>query len=462
MGSKPHLLLIPYPAQGHVAPLLKLATKIAEHGIKITFVNTEYIEAKILASGQAKAEEGGLVRLVSIPDGLDDDDRNDKIKMTESLFRVLPGHLKELIEKMNQSDDCEPISCVVADICVGWALEIAHEMGIPGAAFVPFGPPNLAFLFQVKRLIDSGIIDTNGNSMNDELISVSEETIPWKKNEYPWSCPAKPETQKMLFKILIGVAQTVRISNWVLCNSIYELDSLNCDLVPKILPIGPILASNHSGNSAGSLILEDPSCLNWLDEQATGSVIYVALGSTTRLNQQQFDELALGLESSGLPFLWVVRWNLVKESFTGFPDGFKERIAGHGKIVEWAAQEKVLAHPSVACFLSHCGWNSTMEGLSMGVPFLCWPYFADQHLNRNYICEAWKIGIDLILDDNGIVTKHEIKRKVEKLLNDEGIKANALKLKEIARRSLVEGGSSCKNFKRFVNAIKYDHVQDQD
>ncbi|XP_044487141.1 UDP-glycosyltransferase 83A1-like [Mangifera indica] len=456
MGSRPHLLLIPYPAQGHVAPLLKLATKISEHGIKITFVNTEFIEAKLLASGREKAEEGSLIRFVSVPDGLEGDDRNDPIEMNESVFRVMPGHLKELIEKMNQSDDCEPITCVVADICLGWALEIAHQMGIPAAAFVPFGPPSLAISFQFKRLIESGIIDANGNSMNDELINLSEETLPWKNNEYLWSCSAEPEIQKLLLELLTGVAQAVRISNWVLSNSIYELDSSNCDLVPKILTIGPLLASNHAGNSAGSLILEDSSCLNWLDEQATGSVIYVALGSTTTLNQQQFNELALGLESSGLPFLWVVRWNLVDESFTGFPEGFKERIAGRGKIVEWAAQEKVLAHSSVACFLSHCGWNSTMEGISMGVPFLCWPCFADQYQNRNYICQAWKIGLDLTLDENKIVARHEIQRKVEKLLSDEAIKANALKLKEIAGRSLVEGGPSCKNFRRFVDAIKYN------
>ncbi|XP_044487397.1 UDP-glycosyltransferase 83A1-like [Mangifera indica] len=455
MGSRPHLLLIPYPAQGHVAPLLKLAAQISEHGIKITFVNTELIEAKILASGREKADEGSLIRFVSVPDGLEGDDRNNPIEMNESVFRVMPGHLKELIEKRNQSDDCEPITCVVADICLGWALEIAHQMGIPGAAFVPFGPPSLAISFQVKKLIDSGIIDANGNSMNDKLIILSEETLPWKNNEYPWSCSAKPEIQKMLLELSTVVAQAVRIPNWVLSNSIYELDLSNCDFVPKILTIGPLLASNHSGNSAGSLILEDSSCLNWLDEQTTGSVIYVALGSTTTLNQQQFDELALGLESSGLPFLWVVRWNLVDESFTGFPDGFKERIAGRGKIVEWAAQEKVLAHSSVACFLSHCGWNSTMEGIGMGVPFLCWPFFADQYQNRNYICQAWKIGLDLTLDENKIVTRHEIQRKVEKLLSDEAIKANALKLKEIAGRSLAEGGSSCKNFRRFVDAIKY-------
>ncbi|XP_031258852.1 UDP-glycosyltransferase 83A1-like [Pistacia vera] len=456
MVREPHLLLIPYPAQGHVPPLLKLASKIAEHGIKVTFVNTEFIAAKIMATMPEKAEKGSLIRFVSIPDGIEPDDRNDPFKTKDCMFRVMPGHLKELIKKINQSDECEPISCVIADICLGWALELAHEMGIPRAALVPYGPPTLAISFHVKKIIDAGIIDNDGYAMpmTDEWISISEETHPWKRNEFNWSCPEEPMIQKIFLEITCAAAETVRISNWVLSNSIYELDSPNCDLVPKVLPIGPLLASNQSGNSAGSLIPEDSSCLRWLDKQAIGSVIYVALGSTTTLNQQQFEELALGLESSGQPFLWVVRSNLVNESLTRFPNGFKEKLAGRGKIVEWAAQEKVLAHSSVACFLSHCGWNSTTEGLSMGVPFLCWPYFADQYQNRRFICEVWKIGLDLTPDENGIVTRHEIQRKVRRLISDDGIKSNSLKIKEMARKSLVEGGSSFKNFERFISQVK--------
>ncbi|XP_031258461.1 UDP-glycosyltransferase 83A1-like [Pistacia vera] len=385
MGSQPHFLLIPYPAQGHVAPLLKLATKISEHGIKITFVNTEFMEAKILASGPEKAEEGSLMKFVSIPDGLEGDDRNDAIEMNESVFRVMPGHLKELIEKMNQSDGaCEPITCVIADICLGWALKVARKMGIPGAAFVPYGPPTLAFAFHFTKLTDS-----NGNLMNNELISPSEETLPWKSNEYPWRCPGVPGIEKLLLELFTGVDETVRISNWVLSNSVYELDSSNCDLVPKIFPIGPLLARNHSGNSTGSLIPEDSSCLRWLDKQAIGSVIYVALGSTNTINQQQFEELALGLESLGLPFLWVVRSDLVDESHVGSQMVLK-RECRPGKIVEWAAQESL------------------------------------------------EIGLDLTLDENGILSKARNTKKGEKMLSDEGIKANSLKLKEMAGGVLLK------------------------
>ncbi|KAJ0105426.1 hypothetical protein Patl1_18860 [Pistacia atlantica] len=428
MVREPHLLLIPYPAQGHVPPLLKLASKIAEHGIKVTFVNTEFNAAKIMATMPEKAEKGGLIRSF---------EGADQGRLT-NLMNVSPSLVLLLIF----------VSDGLWNSPTKWESRELH--------LFLMAPPTLAVSFHVKKIIDAGIIDNDGYAMpmTDEWISISEETHPWKRNEFNWSCPEEPMIQKIFLEITCAAAETVRISNWVLSNSIYELDSPNCDLVPKVLPIGPLLASNHSGNSAGSLIPEDSSCLRWLDKQAVGSVIYVALGSTTTLNQQQFEELALGLESSGQPFLWVVRSNLVNESLTRFPNGFKEKLAGRGKIVEWAAQEKVLAHSSVACFLSHCGWNSTTEGLSMGVPFLCWPYFADQYQNRRFICEVWKIGLDLTPDENGIVTRHEIQRKVRKLISDDGIKSNSLKIKEMARKSLVEGGSSFKNFERFISQVK--------
>lgn len=120
-------------------------------------------------------------------------------------------------------------------------------------------------------------------------------------------------------------------------------------------------------------------------------------------SQQQLDELALGLELSSRSFLWIVRSDLANGERAEYPNEFLEIIGGGiGKIVEWAPQEKVLSQPSVACFLTHCGWNSTMEGLSMGVPFLCWPYFADQFHNQNYVGDKWKIGLRICADENGI------------------------------------------------------------
>ncbi|KAK8933996.1 UDP-glycosyltransferase 84A1 [Platanthera zijinensis] len=125
-------------------------------------------------------------------------------------------------------------------------------------------------------------------------------------------------------------------------------------------------------------------------------------------------------------------------------------------IVSWCPQQQVLAHPSVACFVSHCGWNSVLEGVRHGVPFLCWPYFGDQFYNQTYICDVWKVGLRLIAaaDENNIYSHEKIRSKLEELIGDEKIKETSLFWKETARKSLEMGGSSFDNFNNFIDLMK--------
>ncbi|GAY63456.1 hypothetical protein CUMW_225760 [Citrus unshiu] len=123
-------------------------------------------------------------------------------------------------------------------------------------------------------------------------------------------------------------------------------------------------------------------------------------------------------------------------------------------MIGWAPQQKALNHPSIACFLSHCGWNSTLEGVSNGIPFLCWPYFAEQFLNEKYICDSWKVGLRFDKKESGIITREEIKNRVDQVLGDRDFKARALGLKEKAMSSIREGGSSRKAFQNFLEWVK--------
>ncbi|KAK1570357.1 hypothetical protein Q3G72_000673 [Acer saccharum] len=150
-----------------------------------------------------KAWWSEIIRFVSIPDGLEgEDDRKDAVKTRETMLRVMPGHLKILIDKFNQSNDCEQIKCVLADTSVGWVLEVAKKMGIPGTAVTPAGPGGVGLSLHIPKLIEAGIIDTNGTPlMSDELISLSsKETLAWKVNELTWSCPTDPKFQKIIFE----------------------------------------------------------------------------------------------------------------------------------------------------------------------------------------------------------------------------------------------------------------------
>nr|POE90541.1 udp-glycosyltransferase 83a1 [Quercus suber] len=160
MGSQPHVLVIPFSAQGHVAPLMKFSHWIVDHGIKVTFVSPEFIHERLKTTMPIKSP----IRLVSFPDGLEPgDDRDDTIKLTNSFLEVMPGHFKDLVEKINQFDD-EHIICVITDGMVVPALEVAEKMGIKSAILCPAGPATLAFILSIPKLIEDGIIDTQGNN----------------------------------------------------------------------------------------------------------------------------------------------------------------------------------------------------------------------------------------------------------------------------------------------------------
>ncbi|PIA47846.1 hypothetical protein AQUCO_01400439v1 [Aquilegia coerulea] len=246
-----------------------------------------------------------------------------------------------------------------------------------------------------------------------------QESSPISK--YPTLCYAK---SPLLLRSLISLTasfdativynEAVKSVNWHLCNTSYELEPASFDLVPNVLPIGPLLASSGPRQSLGRFWPEDSSCLNWLNQQAARSVIYVAFGSL------------------------IVFDHMTKESSSDvYPDGFQTRVAAQGQMVAWAPQQKVLSHPSVACFISHCGWNSTMESLSNGVPFLCWPFFADQFQNQSLICDVWMVGLGLNKNENGIVPRQEIKEKVNELLANDGIRTRVTELKETIKKSVA-------------------------
>ncbi|KAL2504973.1 UDP-glycosyltransferase 83A1 [Abeliophyllum distichum] len=260
-----------------------------------------------------------------------------------------------------------------------------------------------------------------------------------------WSCINDELTRKHFFKHTVKIVRPTKSADRLISNSSYWLESGTFASYPDILPIGPLLASNRLGKSTGYFWREDSGCLAWLDQRPPDSVIYVAFGSFTVFHHNQFKELALGLELTGRPFLWVVRQNITEDVDNTYPTGFKERVHHRGRMVSWAPQQKVLSHPCVACFISRCSWNSTIEGISNGIHFLCWPYFSDQIFNKSYIYDYLKIGLELNKDDNGIIRRGEIKNKLERVLGDEGLKEIVLYFQAKTLNGVIEGGSSSKS-----------------
>ncbi|KEH18146.1 UDP-glucosyltransferase family protein [Medicago truncatula] len=198
----------------------------------------------------------------------------------------------------------------------------------------------------------------------------------------------------------------------------------------------------------------------WLENQTPNSVLYVCFGSGGTFSQQQTNELALGLELSGQKFLWVLRepskskdvdykiasiGNDDNDLLKYLPHGFLERTKEQGLVVPlWAPQTKILSHNSTGGFLTHCGWNSTLESIVSGVPMVTWPLFGDQRMNAILIVEGLKVGLKIKFNENDIAEREEIAKVVKDLMLGEErseIRQRIEELKDEAACALAGDGS---------------------
>lgn len=161
--SIPHVLAVPFPAQGHVIPLMELVQHFVKKGFKVTFVNTDFNHKRVINALLEKDRNvGDMIHMVSLPDGLDPgEDRNDIGKLSEAVPRVMPEKLEKLIKNINATDN-NKITCLVADENMGWALKVAEKMGIRRVAFWPASAAVLGSIFSIPKLIKDGIINNDG------------------------------------------------------------------------------------------------------------------------------------------------------------------------------------------------------------------------------------------------------------------------------------------------------------
>ena len=219
------------------------------------------------------------------------------------------------------------------------------------------------------------------------------------------------------------------------------------------LPIGPMHKLGPASPSS-SLLKEDTNCMAWLGKQTKNSVIYVSLGSIASMNEKELAEMAWGLANSQKPFLWVVRpdsstngkRNKVLSQF------YKETVGERGCIVNWAPQKEVLAHSAVGGFLSHCGWNSTLESICEGIPMICKPCFGDQRVNARYVSHVWRVGLEL----ENELERGEIEKAIRRLMagkEGEAMRERAKNLKEEVELCIKECGSSSNSLNKLVEMI---------
>jgi hypothetical protein len=263
-----------------------------------------------------------------------------------------------------------------------------------------------------------------------------------------------------MFDFMGSEAQNCLNSPAIIFNTFDELEHEVLEAIstkfPRIYNIGPLsLLGRHIPESqfmsvSASLWKEDSKCLQWLARWEPNSVVYVNYGSVTMMSEQHLTEFAWGLANSKHPFLWIVRPDLVTGSDSAIlAEEFYEVTKDRGLLVNWCPQEQVLAHPSIGVFLTHCGWNSTLESVCAGVPIICWPFFADQQPNCRYACTNWGIGMEV----NHDVKRDEVKELVKEMIQgDKGkaTKQKALEWKNKAMEATDIGGSSYKDFERLI------------
>ncbi|RYR54715.1 hypothetical protein Ahy_A06g030012 isoform B [Arachis hypogaea] len=204
--------------------------------------------------------------------------------------------------------------------------------------------------------------------------------------------------------------------------------------------VGPITQKRSSSNDGD----EELECLRWLDKQPHSSVLYVSFGSGGTLSQSAINELALGLELSGQRFLWVLRApsdsssaayldNQKNEDPLKFlPSGFLERTKEKGLVLpSWAPQVQILSHDSVGGFLSHCGWNSVLESVQVGVPIITWPLFAEQRMNAVLLVDGLKVAVRPNVGEDGVVEKEEVSKVIKSLMEQEEGKAMRKRMEDL-------------------------------
>ncbi|KAG6508377.1 UDP-glycosyltransferase 82A1-like [Zingiber officinale] len=449
--SRSRIVLVPFPAQGHVSPMLHLARLLHASGLDVTVATPDFIHRRLVAAGGGG--DGGC-RLVSIPSGLDAE--GDATPDFSAIERAMESHMPPHLERLLLDEEEEAVTCVVVDLLASWAIPVARRCGVHVAGFWPAMLATFRIISAIPELINRGLISEYGSPVNhQEQMAAAEESLTLagqaklSTKELPWLV-GNPATQRSRFIFWLRVLERAKSVQYLLVNSFPDesgqLEQSSHHHHPRPLPIGPLLFSHRTANI--SMWEADRSCLRWLQQHPPGSVVYVSFGSwVAPFSPEKIAEIAFGLEASGRPFLWVLKDDSWR---AGLPPGFPGSRAG--MIVSWAPQEEVLRSPAVGCYLTHCGWNSTLEAIQYEKRLLCHPVAGDQFVNAAFIVKVW--GIGAMLDGAGRSAIEDGIRRA--MASDEGEEMQA-SVERLRRRVMGDGEGSSKaieNLQCFLDRMK--------
>ncbi|GKB14421.1 UDP-glycosyltransferase 74G1-like protein [Tanacetum coccineum] len=300
-----HILLFPFPSQSHMNPMIEFGKRLISKGVKVTLVPTIYISNTFISHNTTTS----YLEIKPISDGFDEPGyagASSFESYLEKFEEVGSKSLGDLVKKLQNEGNT--VDAIIYDSFITWAMDVAVELGINGGAFFTQACAVNNIYFHVY----------NG------LISIplgSSVLVPGLPQLEYWETP-----------------------------SFIHNDGPN--------------PGDRMDEKDVALEANNSEYMNWLNDKPKGSVVYVSFGSMAQLGPKQMEEIAWGLNDSNVNFLWVVRAT-EKEKL---PNRLEDVNAEKGLIVAWCKQLDVLRHESVGCYVTHCGFNSTLEAISLGVP----------------------------------------------------------------------------------------------
>ncbi|KAI0523179.1 hypothetical protein KFK09_005571 [Dendrobium nobile] len=454
-----HIFFLPLLAPGHMIPMLDLSILISARGPRSTIVTTP-ANAKLLRPSLSDTDNPNI-HLLTIPFTSD-----ESIHLPENLTgHPIPDITPEFYASLCRLEPhfeslllTHRPDCIISDIFYPWTATLAKRYGIPRIAF----HGTSYFSFTVMSVVSLLRLYESVSSFDEPfLVPGLRHNIKMTRSQVP-SIITSPQ------EFMAGFPASLKESYGMVMNTFHELEPAYADSFKSFggmrsWNVGPVFLCRRSvdslRNRGGAAACE---VFRWLDGKDAGSVLYVCFGSLARFTAAQLREMRAGLEAAGRSFIWVVPDDPATE---GSVPATGEQEGSVGFVIKgWAPQLAILEHEALGGFLTHCGWNSCLEGIAAGVPMVTWPLFADQQFNERFLVDVLGLGVSVGSvvnstrpEERTVVVAERVAAAVEAVMGggeeaDER-RRKAREMKEAAARAVGEGGSSEVDLGRMVEEL---------
>ncbi|KAL6144142.1 hypothetical protein ACLB2K_054837 [Fragaria x ananassa] len=478
MEKPAELVLIPSPGIGHLVSTLEIAKLLVSRDDQL-FITVLIMHFPAVSKGtesyvQSLADSSSpisqRIKFINLPhtnmDHTEGSVRNSLVGFVESQ----QPHVKDAVTKLRDSKTTRLAGFVVDMFCTTM-IDVANQFGVPSYVFFTSSAATLGLMFHLQEMRDQYNKDCTEFKDSDAELIIPSFFNPLPAKVLPGRILVKDSAESFL-----NVIKRYRDTKGILVNTFTDLEShalhaLSSDAeIPPVYPVGPLLNLNSNESSVDSdEVKKKNDILKWLDDQPPLSVVFLCFGSMGSFDENQVREIANALEHAGHRFLWSLRRPppTGKVAFPSdyydhsgvLPEGFLDRTVGIGKVIGWAPQVAVLAHPSVGGFVSHCGWNSTLESLWHGVPVATWPLYAEQQLNAFQLVRELELGVEIDMSYRSespvLVSAKEIERGIREVmeLDSSDIRKRVKEMSEKGKKALMDGSSSYTSLGHFIDQI---------